>query len=106
METENRKHVRETKEINVQLYQDGTLIALVKTRDITAGGMFVNASSLLFPKNSRLDILLDSPINASDMSHHLSATIAHRRLNGMGIRFDDSDALKEFISNEALSAVG
>ena len=106
MKMENRKNVREPREINVQLYQNDAYIALVKTRDITAGGMFVNASSLLFPKNSYLDVILDSPLNKSSVPNRFPAIIAHRRLNGMGIRLLDSEALKEYIANEELRAVG
>ena len=103
---ESRKCGREIKHINVRLYQGDTFVTLTKTRDITVAGMFINTDALLFPKNSSLDVVFDSPLDNSGSQHRYSATVVHRCLKGIGIRLSDNNALNEYLTNEELSVVG
>ena len=103
---ESRQYDRELKHINVRLYHDNTFVNLSKTCDITVGGMFINTDPLLFPKNSSLNIVFDSPLGNSGRQHRYSATVVHRCLKGIGIRLNDNNALNEYLSNEKSSIFG
>ena len=103
---ESRQYDRVLKNINVRLYQDDTFVNLSKTCDITVGGMFINTDPLLFPKNSNLNVVFDSPLDNSGRQHQYSATVVHRCLKGIGIRLSDNNALNEYLPNEKLSVFG
>ncbi|MDH3327093.1 MAG: PilZ domain-containing protein [Gammaproteobacteria bacterium] len=102
---DNRKSNRETKQINVRLYQGDTFVALAKTLDITTGGMFIHTNVLRFPKHSSLDVVFDSPVDDSIGQSRYAATVVHRCLNGIGISLSDKNALNEHLLCEKPDAI-
>ena len=90
LKLENRKSDREQKQIKVRLYQDNTFVTLATTNDITINGMFIRTDVLLFPKNSHLDVVLESQLFNSEKPIRYPATVVHRSLKGMGICFIDN----------------
>jgi len=101
---ENRKCDRENLQITVRLYQDDTFVAAAKTQNITKGGMFINTDVLLFPKDSHLDVVFESPVGKSVKQHCYSATVVRRCWKGIGICLDiDKD---NCAANEDLRIVG
>jgi hypothetical protein len=101
---EKRKFDREAKHIKVRLYQDDTFVTLAKTHDIGKNGMFINTDVLLFPKNSHLDVVLDSQLGDLSERTRYSATVMHRSLRGMGIRLNNN-ALNEDLFEKVRTAV-
>jgi len=80
---DNRKNKRTVKEINVWLYNNEMLVALARTKNIAEKGFFIKTNVLLFPKNSKLEVVFD--IGNKKERCRLPATVVHRSLEGIGV---------------------
>ena len=87
---EHRTNDRTVQNISVWLYKNESLIALAKTQDITASGMFIKTNVLLFPKNSCLEIVFDN--KDATKRHRVSARVVHRSLQGIGVTLENPKA--------------
>jgi len=105
-EVENRKCDRENMQITVRIYQDDTFIAAAKTQDVTKGGMFINTDVLLFPKNSQIDVVFESPVGKSIKRHCYPATVVRRCWKGIGVRLGIEKDLSKKLQKEVLQVVG
>lgn len=85
---EHRDNSRESRQINVRLYKDNDFIAAARTKNIDQNGMFIKTDVLLFPKNSHIEVVFDVESNKGKVEQcRVPATVVHRSLSGMGIKF-------------------
>jgi len=82
---EQRGHHRSSTELNIRLFQSGSLQNLAKTKNITSSGMFIQTDALLFPKGTLLDVVLEDMDNA--VCFKVEAKVIHRSLKGIGVEF-------------------
>lgn len=86
---EQREEGRSSKELNIRLYQNGNLLGLVKTVNLTASGMFIQTDALLFPRGTQIDIVFDDP--ETSIRYCIPAQVIHRSLKGIGVKFQTQD---------------
>jgi len=84
---EHRTSDRTAQNINVWLYKNESLIALATTQDLSSSGMFIKTNVLLFPKNSRVDIVFDN--KEETKRYRVPARVVHRSLQGIGITLEN-----------------
>jgi len=90
---EQRGHHRSSTEMNIRLFQNGSLQNLAKTQNLTSSGMFIQTDALLFPKGTLLDIVLEDLNNS--VCFKVQAKVIHRSLKGIGVEFLNPDGQQD-----------
>lgn len=88
---EHRYSKRVDAQLNVLLYRDGVPVAVGKTRNISANGVFVETIYQQQHGNRSMDIEFQPGEDPGTDKYYVKGMIVHRELDGVGLMIEDFD---------------
>lgn len=68
----------------VRLFKNNVLMAMGYAENLSEQGMFIKTDCLMYPKDSSIEVVFTSD---DKKTMRLLATVVHRSVNGLGVKF-------------------
>ena len=101
---EHRHHIRKPLRIDVEVFNRGQFLGRFETRDVNAGGLFVETGPLTLRRNAMMTLTFDLDREANAGVHNLLAMVVHQSREGVGLMFHDVDRGSLQMRNALLDA--